>query len=463
MTRLVVLTDIARGLENDDIQSLVRLLLYTDVLELEGIVAVTSTWQRRAARPRNAAIIRRTIDAYARVLPRLRVHSAGFADAAELHARVACGIPAFGAGPGDGFCDERYDDVPGVRMLLRALERDDPRPLWVALWGGANTLAQAIDLARRTRSADEFDAMLRRVRVYAISDQDAAGHWLRDRYGDRMRWIVSPSPATGGRYYRYATWPGIAADRFGHGSVDGVTGGGFPGADATLVSRAWIRRNIRRGPYGRRYPYHRFIMEGDTPSFLGLIPNGLNVPEHPELGGWGGRYVWGVPPGDRGGRVETHPIWSDTPDPVVGLDGVAYRSPQASIWRWREAFQNDFAARIDWTLAERYTEANHPPVAALAHPEHLTVAAGEKLVLDATPSHDPYGDGLRFRWFAYPAGPDEVRIDEADTSRATLYAPQTMEPRILHLVLAVTDDGTPPLTAYRRVEVEVTAAHARAD
>jgi hypothetical protein len=34
-----------------------------------------------------------------------------------------------------------------------------------------------------------------------------------------------------------------------------------------------------------------FIMEGDTPSFLGLIPNGLNAQDKPDWGGWGGRYL----------------------------------------------------------------------------------------------------------------------------------------------------------------------------
>ena len=112
--------------------------------------------------------------------------------------------------------------------------------------------------------------------------------------------------------------------------------------------------NIRaKGPLGKLYPCPCCIHEGDTPSFLGLIDNGLASAMSPAYGGWGGRYVWRRPSG------ETRPFWTQggdsypgqdsSRDTVVGADGKAYTSDQATIWRWRTAFQNDFAARMDWT------------------------------------------------------------------------------------------------------------------
>ena len=110
-----------------------------------------------------------------------------------------------------------------------------------------------------------------------------------------------------------------------------------------------------------------FIMEGDTPSFLGLIDNGLNAYRRPDWGGWGGRYVYRQPYG------ETHAIWTqggdefkrvDSRDTVIGVDGKEHTSDQATIWRWREAFQNDFAARMTWTVAD-FAHANHNPVAVV--------------------------------------------------------------------------------------------------
>ena len=51
--RLVVLTDI--GNEPDDQMSFVRLLLYSNEIELEGLVATTSTWQKDKLQPETCA------------------------------------------------------------------------------------------------------------------------------------------------------------------------------------------------------------------------------------------------------------------------------------------------------------------------------------------------------------------------------------------------------------------------
>ncbi len=76
-------------------------------------------------------------------------------------------------------------------QLLSAADRDDPRPLWVSVWGGANTLAQALWDARRDRSPEELQTLVSRLRVYTISDQDDAGPWLRRV--PELFYIVSPS------------------------------------------------------------------------------------------------------------------------------------------------------------------------------------------------------------------------------------------------------------------------------
>ena len=73
----------------------------------------------------------------------------------------------------------------------------------------------------------------------------------------------------------------------------------------------WLDRNIRRkGPLGAQYPRVEYLMEGDTPSFLGLVNNGLNVPEHPDWGGWGGRYELYTPRTEKWFQEpETRPLW----------------------------------------------------------------------------------------------------------------------------------------------------------
>ncbi|GAA5031258.1 nucleoside hydrolase-like domain-containing protein [Microbacterium fluvii] len=461
--RLFVLTDIAGGLENDDIQSLARLLLYANVIDVEGIVAVTSCWQRRAARVRNARLIHRVIDAYEHARSNLEAHEGGFPSADALRKVTALGIPAYGRAPGDGFAETRWNDVPGVRALVSAADRDDPRPLWVALWGGANTLAQALWTAERELDDARFAALLARLRVHAISDQDAAGYWIRQRYGDRILTIVSPS-TIGGKLYRHATWPGLSADRFGHGSEDGVQGGGFAGADASLVTRQWVKDVVRRtGAYGRRYPVHRFIMEGDTPSYLGLIPNGLNVPEQPGAGGWGGRYAHYVPDMAYTGTNERHPIWTNASDTVIGHDGAPHTSPQATIWRWRTDIQNDFVNRLRWAGSADRSIADHPPVVTLAHPDRVDVVTGAEVTLDASPSRDSDGRGLRFEWIPYPEigmAPHvtAVELRDATSARCSFIAPAVRNAASFVFIVAARTVGAEPIARYRRVTVTVSPA-----
>jgi len=286
----------------------------------------------------------------------------------------------------------------GAQAIIRAVDRQDKRPLWISLWGGSNTLAQALLKVRATRPAVEVARFIQKLRVYSISDQDDAGPWIRREFPD-LFYIVQPTTASGGEYY-YATWTGISGDKYYRNGA---------GADSTTVTNEWLEAHIRsKGPLGKVYPKFAFIMEGDTPSYLGLIDNGLNAYRRPDWGGWGGRYVYRQPYG------ETHAIWTQggdlfsrvtSQDTVMGADGVEHVSDQATIWRWREAYQNDFAARVSWTVAD-YAQANHSPVVDIegrtgSAPIYVDVKVGQTVVLDASRSHDPDGQELHFHWFHY--------------------------------------------------------------
>ena len=217
--RLLVLTDIAN--EPDDQMSLVRLLVYSNRVEIEGLVATTSTWMRRAVRP---DVIRTVLDAYEQVQPKLLEHEKGFPTAASLRALVTTGQPGYGmAFVGEG------KSSPGAELIIRAADRADPRPLWVTAWGGANTLAQALTQVRATRTPAELERFVSKLRVYAISDQDDAGPWLRREF-PTLHFINIPSTQDGAEYY-LATWTGISGDRFYRNA---------PGADFTTFSDAWI-------------------------------------------------------------------------------------------------------------------------------------------------------------------------------------------------------------------------------
>ena len=464
--RVIVISDI--GNEPDDQMSLVRLLIYSNELEIEGLIASTSTWQKTTTHPET---MRTLIEAYGQVRPNLLLNAQDWPEATELLSRVNSGQPGYGmAATGEGKASE------GAKAIVRALEREDSRPLWVCIWGGSNTLAQALMELRANRSAAEAERLVSKLRVYSISDQDDAGPWMRREFPG-LFYIVMPSSQDGGDYY-FATWTGISGDRFYRNGA---------GADSRTVTNAWLDENIRsKGPLGKVYPKFLIIMEGDTPSFLGLIDNGLNAYRRPDWGGWGGRYVFRQPSG------ETHPIWTQggdefwrttSQDTVAGVDGAEYTSDQATIWRWRQAYQNDFAARMTWTVAD-FAHASHRPLPVVngqtgSTPIEIDVDAGQSIPLDASLSADPDKRGLTYHWFHYAeAGSADgnlaaVTLTGAKTPRVTIQADAPCrEPwlpglapckgsGVAHIILAVTGtgvDGTPPMTAYRRIILHVRPA-----
>jgi hypothetical protein len=461
--RVIIISDI--GNEPDDQMSFVRLLLYSNELELEALVATTSTWQKNAVHPE---IMRSLIRAYGQVRQNLLLHAGGWPTAEDLESKVFAGQSAYGlAATG---ADKLSD---GAKAIVLAGDRPDDRPVWICIWGGANTLAQALLYVRQTRKPDEVEKFVEKLRVYSISDQDDAGPWIRSEFPG-LFYIVQPSTPTGGDYY-YATWTGISGDLFYRNGA---------GADFTTVTNEWLDANIRsKGPLGKLYPRFAYIMEGDTPSFLGLIDNGLNAYRRPDWGGWGGRYLYRLPYGD------TRAIWTQggdagsrvtSQDTVIGADGKQYTSDQATIWRWREAFQNDFAARMQWTVAD-YRHANHNPVVVVNHqsgtaPILIDAEVGQRVVLDASDSRDPdEGQHLHYTWFHYAEAGGTgtnmaaVTISAGDSSTAIAtplavcraqWLPTSMPCRgtgTAHIILVVSDDGSPRLTSYRRIILNVHA------
>jgi len=443
--RVIVLTDIEN--EPDDSQSLVRFLLYSNHWDVEALVATTSVHQTSRVAP---AKIREAVQAYAQVRGNLLKHEPGYPEAARLHSAIRAGRPAFGmTAVGKGM------DSPGSEAIIEAVGRDDPRPVWVLVWGGPNCLAQALWKVRATRSRRELDRFVAKLRVYTISDQDDSGPWIRKTFPN-LFYIASPGIHSGGAYH-HATWSGISGDRF-HGR--------FTGADFAIVDNPWLDVNIRaKGPLGALYPSAKFLMEGDSPTFLYLINNGLGDAEHPDWGSWGGRYEFYTPRIRKWfAEPEVRAFWTDAEDEVMGVDGNWHQSNKATIWRWREAYQNDFAARMDWTI-KSYAEANHPPKAILAHPDRFRARSGERVNLSAGGSADPDGDALSFAWFYY-SEPSSLALAAARTGaplqiegnakpNAWFIAPKVAKPETLHIILAVTDSGKPPLTRYRRVIVTV--------
>ena len=440
--RLIVLTDLSN--EPDDEESLVRLLVYADQFDLEGLVATTSNWLK--AGPRED-LLRRDLAAYAQVRPNLVKHSPGFPTAEQLRAVTRTGQAEYGLaaiGPGKG--------TGGSQRIIEAVDRADDRPVWVSVWGGANTLAQALLEVRASRPPADLERFVAKLRVYAISDQDDSGPWLRREFPG-LFYIVTPSnPHSYEEYYR-ATWSGISG---------GETLSDAPGYHRALVQNPWLEANVinGHGPLGALYPRRLYLMEGDTPSFLGLIDRGLGWAASPAAGGWGGRYALFQAAG------ETRPIWTDnaaTRDRVEVEPGRFETSNQATIWRWREHYQNDFAARMSWCVADDVGKANHNPRPVLNGDRStgvvmITAKAGSsvKLSADGTDAGDA-GQHVTVTWWIYrEAGTLEGATLAAARGLTTeAFLPAAQQPGTVHVILQAEDDGAPHLFAYRRIVIEV--------
>ena len=447
--RVIILTDIEA--DPDDTQSLVRLLLYSNEIDIKGIIATTSCWHQDRIDPES---IDKVINSYGKVLPNLQKHADGYPTKKLLLALVKDGIPKYGMkGVGDGM------DTEGSELIIKELEKNDERPLWISVWGGVNTLAQALYKIRDTKSEKVIDELISKLRVYTISDQDDSGIWIRNNFPD-LFYIVSP-----GDHYGSATWTGI------NSYINGL--------DNTTISNTWLAENIQQGhgALGAEYPDVAWGMEGDTPAFLHLIPNGLNCPEHPEWGSWGGRYELYKPEFDKnkkGGSIvtiepETRPIWTNANDkftPYVHSeygrnlkpDTTTFEGFRETLFRWRDDFQNDFAARMDWCTMS-YEESNHPPVPVLGHADKITVKSGEGFGLNAYDSYDPDGDNLTYLWFHYPeAGSYKnlIKVNGAENAHAAwITAPKVEKTETAHFILKLTDKGTPALSRYKRIIITI--------
>lgn len=163
---------------------------------------------------------------------------------------------------------------------------------------------------------------------------------------------------------------------------------------------------------------------------------------------------------------ETQPIWTNnnrSRDTVTADNGITDTSDMATIWRWREHYQHDFAARMDWCVAESFAEANHNPKPVLNGDRskrvlNLSAKSGDTVKLSAEGTSDPDGDEVQLSWWIYAeAGTlnGEASLSRSSGPSTELRLPQVSKPGSVHVILQAEDNGQPSLFAYRRAVVDV--------
>ena len=412
--RVINTTDL--GADPDDEESLVHLMVAANEYDLEGLIVVTSCWKTTQ---NSTSMLDTIVEAYGKVLPNLEKHAHGFPSLAYIKSIVKLGQPGFGmAGVGEG------KDSEGSDLIIASVDKDDPRPVWVNLWGGGNTLAQALWKVKATRNQAQVDQFISKLRVYDVLGQDDAGAWITKNFPELF-------------YIRAV----------------GVYG--------WAPSDSWAATNVQsHGPLGAVYPNRIWSLEGDTPAFLYQYPTGMNDPERVDWGSWGGRFNYAVKGGVRG-------MTGGEPYDEAQYDSYFMNSDAAegnvSVSRWSTAFNNDFQARMDWSINNIYSGANHHPVAVLNEDTTKTILqiqanTGSSVTLSASGSSDPDGNQLTYIW-SYYNGPGSykgnVTIQNYTTANATLKIPADASDKTIHVILTVRDNGTPNLYAYRRVIINV--------
>ena len=437
--RIVVLTDIAPGdVEPDDMESMIRLMAHADLYEIEALIT-SGGWNSsgRTYPVSWADSLSTTINAYEKDLPNLMKRSE---QTSFLTSNDEEGQQAIGYWPSPSYLRSRSmlgslelgeamigeeNRSAGSDFIIQLADEEDERPIWILAWGGANTFAQAIWQVEQDRNAEEVKAFLQKFRIYTITDQDVPWQERHSNYSfsshQRMRKDLSEDLMF---IWDESAW--LSQNDIGSSNWEEY---------ATHIQE--------HGNLGKIYPKNKYGVEGDTPSFLHVFPNGLNDSSIPSMTGWGGHFEWGM-----GMDKETFCF--------TNHEGKAKECSQKYENYFYPAIFNNFAARMDWAAQGK---GNRNPIVIVGNQKGLGIInqetkAGTSITLDATSTFDPDNDLLTYRWWYMPEAGNyegDVTIKQAEETKAIIQIPSDAIEKEIHIICEVTDNGTPALTAYRRI------------
>ena len=473
LKRTIVTTD---G-EIDDVDTFIRMLLYSNEFELQGLVYSSSMWhykgdgkgtlftsemewtkklygERTDLRWPGTKWIEDLLDGYSSVYPNLIQHSKLYPSPEKLRGLIRIGNIDF-----EGEMEQRTE---GSALIKERLLDNDPRELFLQAWGGTNTIARALksieeDFKNSPDWSEIKDKVSRKAIIYTILDQDATykkyigTQWpdIRVFYNANQFWSfayawkrvvpLSQQPYLEGSFMGpniIENHGPLLAKYYAYG--DGQKQEGDPNhyeGDMTQII------NTERGSFGK----YDFISEGDSPAFLHLVDVGLDNYEDPSRGGWSGRFE----------------LASDNPNRYVDGEQAADFNPESRKLdknypqtRWIKAMQLDFAARADWCVLP-YDQANHPPLVTILTGNHYSAQPGDKLNVTLS-SSDPDGHPVALKAWAYAEAGDGAVSLKMEGNELSVTVPESAKSgEEYHVIVEGTDTGFPSLTRYGRIIIGI--------
>ena len=203
----------------------------------------------------------------------------------------------------------------------------------------------------------------------------------------------------------------------------------------------------------QKYQRYDFLSEGDSPTFFMLFDTGLRTLEDITNGGFSGRYARADKKNSKGQEVN---YWSPVADAYVKEDRSTMKVE--SSWKYIDDIQNDFAARADWCIVNDYAKANHAPKVSVTEGTDIKASAGETLKLHAiaTDSDDDY---VTVSWSEYTdASTTEtaLTLKGAASDTISFKIPEDAKAgQKIHLIVQAQDDGEHTLTHYQQVIITI--------
>lgn len=467
--RIIVTTDP----ELDDLNSMLRLVLYSNEIEIAGLVYSSSQFHHAGDPARGidphrwppadaVGHIDQAVEAYALAYSNLVVHDPRYPDPDALRALIRIGNIAD--------VGDTAEPTPGSDLIKGVLLDDAPGQVFVQAWGGLNTIARALmSIEEEHAGTDAWDEIRARVTARTVLTSFGQQDSTFEQY-IRPRWPELELREVATMAWGYFAWHVIDP------------------ADEVYLTADWMRENVSSvGPIGAAYrvwgdglqmaegfdhedyfgipeptvegleaqgykvwaplrPQGSWISEGDTSNFALHIDNGLRCWEDPRRSGWGGRQVPHV--SDPHQWVSVH---------SGGFTPGAPLEDWGEAGRWLGAFQRDLAARLRWSVTADFAGANHAPVIDVPGGFERSARPGEDVAVAFAVS-DPDGDPVDVSaWIDAPASTvDDARVAvEGAVARVTV--PSAAAPgEVLEAVLEARDHGAPSLTSYARVRISVT-------